>query len=860
MGFFYEQSAAAPKGRSHQKVIPIELMKEQGCTACSLDAHDKKRLTPKMTPSGDESPDVYILDGYPSESDDAKDNPLTGAEGRLLMKEVPDRLTFRAGYVVRCRPVGADKVGVAEVTCCSGHLEADIEASKPKVIIGMGPLALQWALGGPGQDSLWRGRMWPVKAGAHVCWYFHINHASFVLSRQEERKFDTEWLIAYRHDLARAFKAAKTTKPPVWHDIPKRLEGIELIEGTGELDAEALEFAFEVLRKKPVLGLDIETTGLRPYKTGRRILTCSISAGDYTVAFAVDHPRGWPERMVPWVKRKLLEFILESGEKIAHNLGFELEWLSDEFDPALMRRTEWGDSMAAAHTIDERKGGLKLGMVTLQCFGFDLKKMSNLDAGRLSSYMLKEVLRYNALDAKYCLLCYLYIRRNYLVHEESLWKRYLAKVELAPTLVKSQLIGLHADLDYAREWQVKLQGEIDDSMRMLKKSVEVQKFEDKFGRPFQVTDDDVLVLVRDIMRRSECQNDDGTFSVDEAALSSIPPEAGIAPAQILIHRGASKLKSTYVDPCLTTDEAKRIIHDDGLIHTNYNQYVAETVRLSSDTPNNQNWPKRKRKEVRGIIVAPDGCWLVAVDYGAGEARTLAMLSEDQVLVDALWTDFDIHKHWAERCVEYYPEIKQMIAVEFDIDWDEKGIKTLRQEMKNKWVFPQFFGASFRSCARNLHLPLDIAEDMQSELWDQFKGVKKWQQRVVKNWEKNLYVETLGGHRRHGPMSLNQLINTPVQGSLAEIVTDGMTRIAVKAEVEDKPHLHPPLNVHDDLTYHIPDALLEDSVIEIAHTMCDCRFPYINVPLVVEVSVSKRRWSDLDEVHKFRSDKLGYHRR
>jgi DNA polymerase I-like protein with 3'-5' exonuclease and polymerase domains len=152
------------------------------------------------------------------------------------------------------------------------------------------------------------------------------------------------------------------------------------------------------------------------------------------------------------------------------------------------------------------------------------------------------------------------------------------------------------------------------------------------------------------------------------------------------------------------------------------------------------------------------------------------------------------------------------------------------------------------------LPEDVADDLAKEFWDEFEGVKKWQKKVLQKYEKTLYVETLGGRKRRGALSLNQVINHPIQGTALDIVTEGMNVLSERAEAEDDAELQPVINVHDDLTFYISDETLERKLPVIAHEMCKPRFDYINVPLIIEVSVG-HRWHEVQEIAKYRSDKL-----
>src|ERR1019366_3259959 len=132
-------------------------------------------------------------------------------------------------------------------------------------------------------------------------------------------------------------------------------------------------------------------------------------------------------------------------------------------------------------------------------------------------------------------------------------------------------------------------------------------------------------------------------------------------------------------------------------------------------------------------------------------------------------------------------------------------------MKNKWVFPQLFGASMQSCAESLHLPDYVTQELGQEFCDDFQGVKKWQDTLLRSYEKNLYVETLGGRKRRGPMTKNEIINHPIQGTALDIVTAGMNGISEYSDMHGDDEIHPILNVHDDLTFMMSDAGLETKI-------------------------------------------------
>ena len=361
----------------------------------------------------------------------------------------------------------------------------------------------------------------------------------------------------------------------------------------------------------------------------------------------------------------------------------------------------------------------------------------------------------------------------------------------------------------------------------------------------------VVKLMRDVLKRKEGAGEGSKYSTDESVLASMPEREVPSAKIILAHRGLTKMVTTYLDPVVQ----RKFVYADGCFHTNFNTMVTATGRLSSDDPNLQNFPIRTHPEVRQIFEALPGYKIVSGDYGQIEARVIAMASEDRVLVDAMWTDFDIHGHWADYLAHAYPQSVDRMAMEHvgDRDDEKKLMGHLRQELKNGWVFPQFFGAHFESCARNLKIPPAIASQMSDIFWGEFQGVKRWQKKLMDGYDRRGYVETLTGRRRHAPLTKNEIINTPIQGTASDIVVDAWNRVAELAELTERPQLIPRMNIHDDLTFLMPLTSLEQDLEAVVEVMCAPTYSFINVPLLVEISMGDS-WDAKKKVGTFRSDR------
>lgn len=866
MSFFFnpvkaeaKKPKAAPKLRAAN--LPIQSLRAMSCEVCPR-AADPSVKSPKMKPSGSTSPTIYLLGSAPSEAEDEDNNHWTDAAGTFIYDTFGQRYMerhVRSNFITQCR---GDQTMV-EIECCRNRIIQDIEQHKPTVIVGVGDAPLGWATGLSTTALRHRGSRFAVKIGNHVCWFFSILYPNFVHKKKGYGK--SEYQLALEHDIEAAKQLADSgLVPSYFHG--KHDAGIQIVTGRDAEDLKRLERALTDLAGVRDIALDLETTGLRPYSLAdARIITAAVGTFDNTVAFSIDHPEGWAtDRQRRYVHGLFSEFLVHSGRKAAHNLAFELEWLVHEYGRELPHLTGWSDTMAMAHTIDERPGTKSLDHQCLMLFGFSLKALSNVDASRLLEYRLESVLKYNGLDTKWTNG----VRDELepvIDADEKLLAEYNRKIRLAPTLVLTETIGLPVNMDYAKEVASNLRRDIEAAEHKLQKTEEVRRFQQRFGTFSPSSPDHALQLMRDICKREEVKKVDKvtgttTWTSDEAALSSIPTAEVPSAALILEHRSTSKLLGTYVEPVLHG----RILGRDGRIRCKYSSMTAVTGRLASEDPNLQNWPKRKFKYIRGIIsylrrVYGLDIVFVACDYGQIEFRVVGMASEDANLVKYCWTGYDVHMYWAQRMLKEYPKSKDYIIKEWPEvlkaeDPDKAILKTWRQEAKNGWVFPQLFGSSARSCAEQLHLPIEVADDLAAEFWDEFRGVKKWQDKLLASYERNLYVETLGGRKRRGPMTKNEIINMPIQGTAADIVTEAMNACSLQSIESGLDYMHPIINVHDDLTFGMPDANLEAAIPQIVRTMCLPRFDYINVPLVVEVSIGDR-WDNLDKLKDFRSDQL-----
>jgi uracil-DNA glycosylase family 4 len=783
-----------------------------------------------MEPTGSKRPIVYILGEAPGREEDEKGKQFVGKAGRRLRRQIPDDWLkyIRWNNCVRTRPPGNKTPGRVELECCRPSIVRDIEATQPRAILGFGNIPLEWAINEKG-ITMWRGRRMPLKVGNHTCWFFPIVHPSYVNRRATEGEKDyEETAFTFEKDIERALAIIEDLPEPVVHSKEDALRGVDFVLGGGETDGvsdltrvlEFLEYCYDA----PVVGFDLETKGTRPYVKKARILTVAISTAKYgTLAFPLRHPdAGWSSGELHEVESALIDFLYNyKGRKAVHHVAFEQEWCAFFYGEEVIHASKWDCTMSQAYILDERRYCFGLDFLTTQYFGLNIKTLSRLDKDNLDKEPLDKVLLYNGIDAKYHRL--LYKAQSRRLKEEDLKRVYREHMKRPGTMVLTQLLGIPVDPDVVEELTDRYEQQLVEVEEEIAAQPEAKKFRAVFEAEFQPSSPaDVIKMLTHVLKRP-------VDSSNEKVISKIKHKVV---ELVLRWRHINKVLSTYVAPVTTT-------YPDGKLHPTVGTTTTVTWRTSTDGPSIQNWPKRdgEQKEVRKQIKAPPGYKIVAFDYGAIQARNVAMESRDETLVKFFWDDYDIHGYWTHRVAEAYPKyVKGSLK-------DETVFKERRSHTKNSMVFPLFFGAQASTIAFYLDIPTQIAEPLREEFWDMFPGVLEWHKRVRKFYRKNAYVSGLTGFRRRAPVSPNELINAPIQADEAAMVCDAMyrlSRLGIQAMME----------IHDDLTFLIPKEEVESQSEIIVREMLSCPFEWAHrVPLVVERSIGSD-WYSMKKAGEF----------
>jgi DNA polymerase-1 len=323
------------------------------------------------------------------------------------------------------------------------------------------------------------------------------------------------------------------------------------------------------------------------------------------------------------------------------------------------------------------------------------------------------------------------------------------------------------------------------------------------------------------------------YSTDVTVLTKLSHLPYKIPGLLLKYRTLSKLQSTYLDALVSMVDPAT-----GRIHTSFNQTVTATGRLSSSDPNLQNIPVRGEdgREIRKGFVAEEGWYLLSADYSQIELRIFAHYSRDAAFIEAFNRGEDIHTRTASEILgvpmdKVTPEMRRIAkAINFGI----------------------IYGMGPQTLAEGLGIDLKRAKDYISAYYERYQGVARYREEVIGLARDRGYVTTLFNRRRYLPdinhhqrviraEAERMAINTPIQGTAADLIKKAMIRIHALLKKE-RVRARMLLQLHDELLFEVPEEEIERVGAMVKEEMESVY--ELHVPLKVAVNVGKN-W---DEAH------------
>ena len=364
------------------------------------------------------------------------------------------------------------------------------------------------------------------------------------------------------------------------------------------------------------------------------------------------------------------------------------------------------------------------------------------------------------------------------------------EMPLVPALLVLERAGMSVSLPRLAELSAELGGQID--------AIRARIFEAAGGEPFNL--DSPMQLSQVLFERLGLptkglkKTQRGYYSTNAKVLDELAHDWPIV-ADILEYRERAKIKSTYLDALPLQ------VQGDGRVHTQYNQTVTATGRLSSSNPNLQNIPIRSElgRMVREAFVPadPQSSCILGCDYSQIELRLLAHLSQDPGLIAAFTEGEDFHAETAARVfgvapAQVTPEMRSRAkAVNFGIVYGQ-----------------QAYGLS-----TSLGISFAEAQDMIDRYFIQFPMVRAYLDGLVAFAHEHGWVETMYGRKRHIPEVFSRMkpvrefgertaMNHPMQGSAADIIKMAMARVRRRMDAEGL-RAKMIVQVHDELDFDCP---------------------------------------------------------
>ena len=516
---------------------------------------------------------------------------------------------------------------------------------------------------------------------------------------------------------------------------------------------------------------------------------------------------------------RTLRPVLTDGRstKIGHNLKFDLAVLAAPHNGGLELAGPLYDTMVGAWLIDPDRRSYKLDDLCkelgLRMTGFAEVTAGDKAADAFARVGLEAAGDYSCEDVYGALQLY---RQQVEQLAATGLDRLLAEVEgpLIPVLAAMETAGILVDSDQLARLSIEF-------------GQRLQTFEEEIfrvaGEPFNINSPRQLgeILFEKLQLPRGRKTKTG-WSTDVQVLESLSLTHEL-PALVLQYRNLAKLKSTYVDRLASL----RNPHT-GRVHTSFNQCGTATGRLSSSNPNLQNIPIRTEegRRIRSTFIAAEGCTLLAADYSQIDLRVLAHYSEDRELTAAFHAGQDIHRRTAAEIFFVSPEL---VTAEM-----RRVAKTIN--------FGIVYGMSSFGLSTQLHVGRKEAQTFIDRYLAHFSGIKEFMESVVGQARRDGFVTTLLGRRRYladinstnrvrREMAERTAINTPIQGTAADIIKLAMLRVhrELRAQGLQSRIL---LQIHDELVLEVPQAELE-TVSGIVRTHMEAAME-LRVPLVANL--------------------------
>ena len=456
----------------------------------------------------------------------------------------------------------------------------------------------------------------------------------------------------------------------------------------------------------------------------------------------------------------------------------------------------------------------RLGLALPECFEWDTMLAAYLLNPQEKSYRLKDLCpdwEENAIS-----LCSLAEWQKKEIEAEQMM-RLMSEVEmpLSFVLFRMERIGFTVDPDFLAALGKKYAAEIELRRREVIEATGGEGF--NLNSPQQLGE-----ILFEKMNLPHGKKTSKGYSTSAEILEGLRFDAPEIIEPLLRYRQLTKLNGTYVEAL------QRMTDDCNRVHSTFDQVATATGRISSSEPNLQNIPVRTEegREIREAFIPRPGWILLDADYSQIELRLMAHFSDDDALIEAFRNGEDIHTRTASEIFDV------------PVEWVSSELRSRAKAVN----FGLIYGISGFGLSKNTGVSQREAKEFISRYFQKYPGVKHFMDEAAMEGERRGYALTMMGRRRYLPelksskapireFGKRAAMNTPVQGSAADIIKLAMVRID-RALRDHGMKSRLILQVHDELLLECPleeadqaEQLLRDAMENAAE---------LKVPLVAEV--------------------------
>ena len=542
------------------------------------------------------------------------------------------------------------------------------------------------------------------------------------------------------------------------------------------------------LKKSKIFALDLETTSLHPVRARMVGISFSCEEGAACYIPLAHRYLGVPDQLaLDWVIKKLKPLLEDPKiKKVGQNIKYDLIVLKNE---GINLQGIVFDTMLASYILNPSGRRHNMDALAQDYLGHTTIKYKDVVGTASKEIGFDEVdvelaTQYAAEDAD--ITWRLYEKLSSILKGDDLQLFQELELPLLEVLAEMEIHGMKLD-----------QKHLQNLSTIIEKKIEVhtKKIHSIAGEEFNINSPKQLsVILFEKLGLPVIKKTKSGYSTDVTVLEQLAAEHDL-PEVVLAYRQLGKLKSTYVDAL--QDE---IFSKTGRVHTSFNQTVAATGRLSSSNPNLQNIPIRTEmgREIRKAFIAEGNNHLLSADYSQVELRILAHLSGDEALIEAFQMGEDIHTRTACEIFGTSPD----------------RLDAESRRMAKAVNFGIVYGLSAFGLSRQLKIYPKEAKKFIDQYFALYKKVKVYMEKTVAEAKEVGYTQTMMNRKRYLPDLKSQnrqlreaagrvAINSPVQGSAADLIKLAMIRLAQKIR-KKKLKSRMILQVHDELVFECPE--------------------------------------------------------